>query len=53
VTNRQRAQLKKAYINTVTSPQFSYPPASKTKAEIDWIVFEIAIDKVFGDDDDS
>ena len=50
MTNKQRTQLKKAYIDMVTSPQFSYPPASKTKAELDWMVFGIAIDKVFGDE---
>jgi len=50
MTNRQRVRLKKTYIDMVTSPQFSYPPASKTKAELDWIVFSIAIDKVFGDE---
>ena len=53
MTNKQRAQLKKAYIDMVRSPQFSSPPASKIGAEVDWMVFEIAIDKVFGDDDDS
>jgi hypothetical protein len=47
MTNKQRAQLKKAYIDMVTSPQFCFPPASKWEAEVEWMVFEIAIDEVF------
>jgi len=50
MTNKQRAQLKKSYIDMVRSPQFCFPPASKTEAEVDWMIFEIAIDKVFGDE---
>ena len=47
MTNKQRAQLKKAYIDMVTSPQFCFPPALKWEAEVDWMIFEIAIDEVF------
>jgi len=47
MTDREFAKLKKTYIDMVTSPQFSYPPSSKTKAEIDWLVFSIAIETAF------
>jgi len=44
MSEKDIAKLKKYYIKMVTSPQFSTPPKSKTEAEIDWLIFSVAID---------
>ena len=49
MSDKDIVKLRKYYIKMVTSPQFSSPPATRTKAELDWLIFQIAIEGAFND----
>jgi hypothetical protein len=48
MNKKEVAKLRKYYIEMVTSPKFSFPHKTRTEAEIDWLVFSIAIEGAIG-----
>jgi len=49
MSDKDIEKLRKYYIKMVTSPQFSYPPKTKTEAGLDWLIISVAIEGAFND----
>jgi len=49
MSDKDIRKLRKYYIKMVTSPQFSSPPTTRTRAELEWLIFSIAIEGAFND----